>query len=83
VIARALLNEPTILFADEPTGNLDPEVADGIMEIFRNISNNGTAILMATHNHNFLNQYPGRVLKCEKGKLLDSTKEKINLTNAW
>jgi cell division transport system ATP-binding protein len=83
VIARALLNEPTILFADEPTGNLDPEVSDGIMEIFRSISNNGTAILMATHNYSFLNQYPGRVLKCEKGKLLDSAKEKINLTNVW
>lgn len=82
VIARALLNEPMILFADEPTGNLDPEVSDNIMEIFRNINNSGTAIFMATHNHGFIKDYPGRVLKCEKGKVLDSVKETINLSNA-
>jgi cell division transport system ATP-binding protein len=73
VIARALLNNPSILLADEPTGNLDPDVADGIFKLFQDINKKGTAILMATHNHELLRKYPYRVLKCEKGKLLDST----------
>ncbi|WP_296704529.1 ATP-binding cassette domain-containing protein, partial [Algoriphagus sp.] len=51
VIARALLNEPSILLADEPTGNLDPDVADGIFKLFQEINKKGTSILMATHNH--------------------------------
>ena len=72
VIARALLNNPSILLADEPTGNLDPDVADGIFKLFQEINKNGTAILMATHNHELLRKFPYRVLKCEKGKLLDS-----------
>jgi len=66
VIARALINEPMILFADEPTGNLDPEVANGIFKLFLEINNSGTAILMATHNYQLLDQYPGRILTCEK-----------------
>jgi cell division transport system ATP-binding protein len=72
VIARALLNEPILLLADEPTGNLDPEVADGIMELFREINHAGTAILMATHNFQLLEKYPHRVLTCQGGQLLDS-----------
>ncbi|MBD8487437.1 ATP-binding cassette domain-containing protein [Echinicola sp. CAU 1574] len=72
VIARALLNEPSILLADEPTGNLDPEVADGIFKLFQEINKQGTAVLMATHNHELLKKYPYRILKCEKGRLLDS-----------
>jgi cell division transport system ATP-binding protein len=72
VIARALLNEPVLLLADEPTGNLDPEVADGIMELFREINHAGTAILMATHNFQLLEKYPHRVLTCQGGQLLDS-----------
>lgn len=72
VIARALLNNPSILLADEPTGNLDPDVADGIFRLFQEINKNGTAILMATHNHELLRKYPYRVLKCENGQLLDS-----------
>ncbi|TDQ13572.1 cell division transport system ATP-binding protein [Algoriphagus boseongensis] len=72
VIARALLNEPSILLADEPTGNLDPNVADEIFKLFQDINKKGTAILMATHNHDLLRKFPYRVLKCEKGKLLDS-----------
>ncbi len=75
VIARALINEPQILIADEPTGNLDPEVSDGIFKLFLEINNSGTAILMATHNYNFIEKYPARVIKCSKGKLLDSEKE--------
>jgi cell division transport system ATP-binding protein len=78
VIARALLNSPSILLADEPTGNLDPDVADGIFKLFQDINKKGTAILMATHNHELLRKYPYRVLKCEKGKLLDSTMDDIS-----
>ncbi|HLU88413.1 MAG TPA: ATP-binding cassette domain-containing protein [Cyclobacteriaceae bacterium] len=81
VIARALLNEPSIMLADEPTGNLDPEVADGIFNLFQDISKQGTAILMATHNYELLKKYPYRVLKCEKGKLLDSKTSEISLSS--
>lgn len=83
VIARALLNEPAILFADEPTGNLDPQVAEEIMEIFIQINRSGTAILMATHNHNFLEKYPARVLKCEHGRVLDSAIQEFDYRNAF
>ena len=71
-IARALLNEPNILFADEPTGNLDPEVSEGILSLFLDINKAGTAILMATHNHSFIGSNPARVLQCEAGILKDS-----------
>ncbi|UII30319.1 ATP-binding cassette domain-containing protein [Fulvivirga ulvae] len=80
VIARALLNEPAILLADEPTGNLDPEVSQGIFKLFQEINNSGTAILMATHDHNLVKKYPGRVLKCEKGRVLDSKIEEVDLS---
>jgi cell division transport system ATP-binding protein len=75
VVARALINEPTILIADEPTGNLDPEIAEDILKLFREINKSGTTILMATHNHAFLDKYPARVLKVENSCLLDSSKE--------
>lgn len=71
VIARAMLNEPKILIADEPTGNLDPVVADQVMQVFKTINNAGTAILMATHNHEFLKRFPMRVLKCENGSVVE------------
>jgi cell division transport system ATP-binding protein len=74
VIARALINEPLIVFADEPTGNLDPEVADSIMKLFLEINRSGTAVLMATHQHGFIERYPARVLKVENGVVLDSEK---------
>ena len=75
VIARALINEPSILIADEPTGNLDPEVADGIVELFNKINSSGTAILMATHNYDFLKKYTYRVLRCEEGKLIENREQ--------
>jgi len=71
VIARAMLNEPKILMCDEPTGNLDPTVGEQIMQVFRNINKTGTAVLMATHNYDFLKNYPARVLKCENGEVKD------------
>lgn len=80
VIARALLNEPFILFADEPTGNLDPEVASGILKIFQQINKSGTAVLMATHSYGLIRKFPGRILKCEGGNLLDSNVDKFELT---
>ena len=80
VIARAMINEPQILFADEPTGNLDPDVSEGILKLFEEINNSGTAVLMATHNHRFIERFPHRVLKCEKGRILDSSKEKFELS---
>lgn len=78
VIARALLNEPTILLADEPTGNLDPEVSAGIIDLFKQINKSGTSIIMATHDFTLLDQNPFRVLTCKDGKLLDS-KEAIRM----
>lgn len=69
VIARSLLNEPSILLADEPTGNLDPKVGESIMKLFQDINRSGTAILMATHNHGFIPQFQGRVLVCDNHQL--------------
>jgi cell division transport system ATP-binding protein len=79
VIARALINEPLLLIADEPTGNLDPEVSDGIYKLFLEINRSGTAILMATHDHVIINNYPARVFKCEGGKVKDSKVEAFDL----
>ena len=79
VIARALINEPSILIADEPTGNLDPQVAEDIFKLFQEINRSGTAVLMATHNHGFITEYPARILKCENGKILDSAQEEFEL----
>lgn len=78
-IARALLNEPRLLLADEPTGNLDPEISFAIFELFRLINRRGTAILMATHNHEFLRKYPARILQCAGGTLNDSLLQEIRL----
>ena len=71
VIARALLNEPVMLLADEPTGNLDPEVAEEILNLFFEINRNGTAVLMATHNHQFLLKYPARTLRVADKKVME------------
>lgn len=80
VIARALLNEPQILMADEPTGNLDPEVSHGILKIFQQINNSGTAVLMATHSYGLIKKYPARILKCEDGNVIDSAEAPFELT---
>lgn len=69
-IARALLNKPALILADEPTGNLDPETGDSILEGLIDIAGAGTAVLVATHNWAYLDRYPGRVLKCEGKRLL-------------
>jgi cell division transport system ATP-binding protein len=70
VIARALLNKPKLILADEPTGNLDPVTGQQIVDHLREISRQGTAVLMATHNLQFVEQYPARVLRCENKQLI-------------
>lgn len=71
VIARALLNDPEIILADEPTGNLDPETSEGIMQILMDISKAGRAVIMATHNYTLLKKFTARTLKCKNGKILE------------
>ncbi len=71
VIARAMLNNPEIILADEPTGNLDPETTADIMKILTEISASGTTVMMATHNYNLLKKFPARTLRCDEGKLTE------------
>ncbi|MEX0680918.1 MAG: cell division ATP-binding protein FtsE [Balneolales bacterium] len=71
VIARALANEPRLMLADEPTGNLDPEAAHSIMDLFRMINNRGMAVLMVTHNYDMVKRYPYRTVKIENGNLIE------------
>ena len=71
-IARALLNDPKVILADEPTGNLDPETTNDIMDLLKEISSKGKTILMATHNYNLILKYPSRIIKCDEGTVRDS-----------
>ena len=71
VIARALLNRPELVLADEPTGNLDPETGRQIVSLLYEISENGTAVIMATHNLQLIEGFPGRVFRCEE--LIDTS----------
>lgn len=68
-IARALLNNPKMILADEPTGNLDPETADNIVALLKDITASGTAVVMTTHNLQMLEKFPGIVYQCEDGKV--------------
>lgn len=77
VIARALLNHPEIILADEPTGNLDPDRSLEIMNTLINISKLGTAVLMATHNYGIINRFPNRVVRCENGKVLENENKPV------
>ena len=74
-IARAILNEPKIILADEPTGNLDPETASDIIHLLKNITRANTAVVITTHNITLLNKIPGIVYRCENGILTEVTKE--------
>jgi cell division transport system ATP-binding protein len=69
-IARALVNEPDVVLADEPTGNLDPETSEGIISLLMDISKTERAVVMATHNYTFFASYPARTLICENGKVV-------------
>ena len=72
-IARAILNKPKIIIADEPTGNLDPETADNIVSLLKQISLTGTAVVLSTHNLPMLDKYPGIVYQCKDGAISDVT----------
>ena len=74
-IARSLLNHPKIIIADEPTGNLDPETANHIVKLLKDITAQGTAVVMSTHNIPMLDRYPGIVYRCRDGVIGDVTKE--------
>lgn len=71
VISRALLNDPDIILADEPTGNLDPETSEGIIRLLQDISKNGRAVVVATHNYTLIKKFHSRTIKCEEGRLLE------------
>lgn len=72
-VARALLNDPMLILADEPTGNLDPETTNDIMRLLIKIKEQGKAILMATHNYNIIHKYPSRIINCTDGIVICST----------
>ncbi len=71
VVARALLNDPEIILADEPTGNLDPETSEDLITLLKQISQNGTAVLVATHDYQIIRAFPSRIIKCDNGKVLE------------
>jgi len=71
VIARALVNDPEIILADEPTGNLDPDTSEEIVMLLKQISQSGTAVVVATHDYHIIRTFPSRIIKCENGKVLE------------
>lgn len=73
VIARAIVNNPKLIIADEPTGNLDPLVAEKILKLLLDINKSGTSVIMSTHNYNLIRKYKKRILKCENGYLKEAT----------
>lgn len=75
-IARALLNTPSLIIADEPTGNLDPQTSLEIMEVFRKLHQEGMTILMATHDYNMIVKFPGRILRCDEGSVYEVVQKK-------
>ena len=70
-IARALLNNPELILADEPTGNLDPQTSIEVMEVLQDINKNGNTILMATHDYALLLKYPSKTLKCDENQVFE------------
>ncbi len=75
VIARALLNDPELILADEPTGNLDPETGGQIVQLLHDICKKGTAVIMTTHNYAMVHNYPARIVKCEDDRLIEIGEE--------
>lgn len=75
-IARAILNKPKIIIADEPTGNLDPDTADSIVTLLKGISQTGAAVIMTTHNLPMLDKFPGIVYRCKDGEMKEITNDK-------
>lgn len=71
-IARALVNNPEVILADEPTGNLDPETSEGIVQLLKDLTQTGCSIVMATHDFMVFKKFPARIIKCENGEIIDS-----------
>jgi len=76
-IARALLNDPELILADEPTGNLDPQTSAEVLEVLKNINANGKTIIMATHDYALLMKFPSKTLKCEDGAIFEVVQRSI------
>lgn len=76
-IARALLNDPELIIADEPTGNLDPQTSVEIMEVLQQINKNGNTILMATHDYALLLKYPAKTIKCDQGEVFEVVQKSV------
>ena len=76
-IARALLNDPELILADEPTGNLDPQTSVEVMEVLQEISKNGNTILMATHDYALLLKYPSKTLKCDGQRVFEVVQKSV------
>ena len=82
-IARSLLNQPEIIIADEPTGNLDPKSSIEIMNILEEINQNGNTIVMATHDFSLLNKFRGRILRCKDGKIDEIHEKDLNIETVY
>ena len=78
-IARALLNDPELILADEPTGNLDPQTSIEVMEVLQDINKNGNTILMATHDYALLLKYPSKTLKCDDNRIFEVVQRKTTV----
>lgn len=79
VIARALANEPQLMLADEPTGNLDPDTSRDIMELLGQINNRGMAVLMVTHHYDLVREYPARTVKINRGRLVELNPQQVGI----
>ena len=79
VIARALLNSPSLILADEPTGNLDPETGNEIVALLHSISQRDAAVIMSTHNYSIVQNFPGRIMKCENMALIDLHQDQMGV----
>ena len=77
-IARALINDPEVILADEPTGNLDPEISEEIIKLLYEISKKDRAVIIATHDYQFFTKYPSRILRCENGNILEQTSASVS-----
>ena len=80
VIARAFFNDPDIILADEPTGNLDPETSEGIMRLLFDIKDAGRAVIMATHDYNTLKKFPSRTMSCDDNRLTERENSVIDFS---
>ena len=76
-IARALLNDPEFILADEPTGNLDPQTSAEVLEVLKRVNANGKTVIMATHDYALLMKYPAKTLKCEDGKIFEVVQKSV------